>query len=781
MQDTSFAIRPDQFTRIDGSPFIDIGNLQSFENAEQGFVARCQWGSVSVRFYREDIVRVEMIPEDGKEASKSRAVIMEPEQVNVIVEDTDTFIRLKTNKFKLHLQKSPFRIIILDENEQPIVEESEKGMGFTRDGKVISYKKMDEADYFYGFGEKTGFLNKRGERYTMWNTDVYAPHNPETDALYQSIPFFITLRNERSHGIFLDNPSKTIFDLKSYTDYYSFEADCGPLDYYVFYGPSMKDVLEQYTALTGRMPLPPKWALGYHQSRYSYETEEEVLEVVKGFKEKGIPLDVIYLDIHYMDGYRVFTFDKNRFPNPKKLIQGLNELGVKVVPIVDPGVKEDPEYWVYQEGVKNNYFCTYLEGNIFFGPVWPGNSAFPDFTEERVRSWWKELQAYYTELGVEGIWNDMNEPAVFNETKTMDVKVVHKNDGDPKTHRELHNHYGLLMAKSTYEGLKKGLAGKRPFVLTRAGYSGIQRYAAVWTGDNRSFWEHLQLSLPMLMNLGLSGVPFAGADVGGFAHDTNGELLTRWVQLGAFTPYFRNHSAIGSLRQEPWCFGEKYEGIMKKYIKLRYEWLPQWYTLFEEAHRTGLPVMRPLLLEYPNDPETYNLYDQFMVGDNVIVAPILEPKSHRIVYLPEGLWVNYWNDEVLEGGKHHLIEAPLDTLPIFVKAGTAIALGQAKMHTDEMDKELTLHIYDGDDTNYSFSLYEDDGTTFQYEKGEYFRLGVEIKLSGEEIYLDAKTEGNYVPQWEKFYIELHNGEGKTLYWNGKKLEAIRPRVFEVSL
>ena len=234
----------------------------------------------------------------------------------------------------------------------------------------------------------------------------------------------------------------------------------------------------------------------------------------------------------------------------------------------------------------------------------------------------------------------MNEPAIFNETKTMDVEVIHTYENQLKTHRELHNLYGLFMSKATYEGMKKQLNGKRPFLLTRAGFSGIQKYAAVWTGDNRNFWEHLQMSLPMVMNLGLSGIPFSGPDVGGFAHDVNGELFVRWTQVGSLTPFFRNHSAIGTVRQEPWSFGKKVEEIVKKYILFRYKWLPHLYSLFTLAHETGIPIMRPLVLEYPADQQTYNISDQFMIGENVLVAPIMQPGvKARAVYFPEGRWV----------------------------------------------------------------------------------------------------------------------------------------------
>ncbi|MCH1626149.1 glycoside hydrolase family 31 protein [Ferdinandcohnia quinoae] len=775
LQDTSFAIHPGQKKMIENTSYQDIGSLHSFKQDHNQFHSICENGQVTIVFYRQDIVRIIMNPFEKPSLKGSPAIVKAPDDVNVLVKEEEAEISLKTDDLVVSISKNPFRVVVSDQEGTLLVRESLKGMGLKHTGEVICYKEMDEADHFYGFGEKSGFLDKRGEKMTMWNTDVYAPHNPETDSLYQSIPYFLTVRNGKAHGIFFDNTYKSTFDLRSSTNEYSFQAEGGQMDYYVFAGPTPKDVLRQYTEITGRMPIPPKWAIGYHQSRYSYETEQEVRELAKTFLEKEIPLDVIHLDIHYMNGYRVFSFDRDRFPSPEKLIKDLKEVGIRVVPIVDPGVKEDSEYSIYQEGVNKDLFCKYIEGNIYFGDVWPGNSAFPDFTKTSTREWWGDKHLFYTDLGIEGIWNDMNEPSVFNETKTMDLKVMHDNDGDPRTHRELHNIYGLLMGQSTYEGMKKNLKGKRPFLLTRAGYSGVQRYAAVWTGDNRSFWEHLQMSLPMVMNLGVSGIPFAGPDVGGFAHDSNGELLARWTQVGAFTPYFRNHSAIGFARQEPWSYGEKYEAIIKKYIQLRYKWLPQLYTLFAEAHETGVPIVRPLMMEYPNDKNTSNLSDQFMLGSNVIIAPIMTPSTtNRVVYLPEGNWVNYWTDDVFEGGKHHMIYADLDTLPIFIKQGTAVVHGDVRQSTEYSNEKMTIHLYNSSYGTFEFSIYDDDGSSFEYQTGHFFRKIIKTECQKNTIHITMVEEGSYRPNWDLIEIEVHNAEDiQTVFVNGKMVESMK--------
>ncbi len=773
LEDTSFAIHPGNKSESQSKGFNPIGSVKKVIEKKDGVHLHTENGIIVILFYRSDIVRFIWNPFSETNIKSSPALIVEPIKTNLNLTDSDERITIKTDHLTVTVLKVSMEVTVSDQNGQVLLED-EKGMGHRGSKEIICYKRMNESDHFYGFGEKTGFLDKKGEKMVMWNSDVYAPHNPETDSLYESIPYFMTLREGRAHGVFFDNTFKSAFDLRSNENAYSFMAEGGQLDYYVMAGPSPKEVLEQYTYLTGKAPIPPKWAIGYHQSRYSYETEEEVRTLVHYFKEKEIPLDVVYLDIHYMDGYRVFTFDPERFPNPKQLIEDLRNDGIRIVPIVDPGVKEDVEYKAYQEGINGDYFCKYIEGEIYYGDVWPGNSAFPDFTDERVREWWGDNHRFYTDLGIEGIWNDMNEPAVFNETKTMDLKVLHKNDGDPKTHRELHNLYGLRMGESTYEGLKKQLSGKRPFLLTRAGYSGVQRYAAVWTGDNRSFWEHLQMSLPMVMNLGMSGIPFSGPDVGGFAHDSNGELLARWTQVGAFTPYFRNHSALGFARQEPWSFGEKYEAIVKKYIDLRYQWLPFLYTLFAEAHHTGTPIVRPLLLHYPQDEKTYQISDQFMIGDNVIIAPIMKPGgTHRAVYLPEGQWVDYWTNEVLEGSKYHLIEAPLDVLPMYIKNGSMVVLGSVRQSTEAPDHDRNVHLYVQEETTSIYSLYDDDGKTFDYESSDHCITTFKATVTKNNVEVTYGKQGSYTPEWKNLSLEIHGKmENKTLTVNGSSYEVV---------
>ncbi|OFW78904.1 MAG: alpha-glucosidase [Alicyclobacillus sp. RIFOXYA1_FULL_53_8] len=734
---TSETIRPDRI-QSEGSMHrrIGLGTVHAVQREKHSYICFCEGGNLSVQFVTDEIVRLKVFRGSQADLTSTAAVLTQAfrDVPSEFVEDRESFT-LSTEKLRLVIAKKPFQITTFTSTGEPAFDSSV--IQYDEQGRYSCTGQADAASHFYGLGEKTSYLDKRGERYEMWNSDVYAPHVPEIDALYVSIPYLVHLRPASVYGIFLDNPGKTVFDMRSETNAFSLHTLTGDLDFYIIHGSSLKDVTKNYSKLTGTMPLPPKWALGYHQSRYSYMSQSEVLELARTFREKEIPCDAIYLDIHYMDGYRVFTFDPDRFPDSKGMMTELAELGFHVVPIVDPGVKQDARYSIYRDGVENDHFCRHLEGEQFIGEVWPGKSAFPDFTDDRTAKWWGKRHEYFVEKGIRGIWNDMNEPAVFNELKTMDLDIIHKNNGVPKTHEELHNLYGYLMSKATYEGLKEQLQGERPFILTRAGYAGIQRYAAVWTGDNRSFWEHLEMSMPMVMNLGLSGVPFAGPDIGGFAHHASGELLARWTQMGVFFPFCRNHSALDVVRQEPWSFGAEVEAICRDYISLRYRWMPYFYSLFYESSQSGLPVMRPLALEYPDDAHVFNLSDQFLVGEGVLVAPVYRPSmEYRTVYLPKGIWYDYWTGERHEGGRHILVHAPLNILPLFIKAGTILPETAVSQHLmGESSPELTFNVYAGAGGTSVFQLYEDDGNTFVYQTGAYNLIKFEFLEGANQLSL----------------------------------------------
>lgn len=717
LETTSFAITPST-EQTEKPKMFSVHSIQSYEWNGSVLTGTLSKGEFCLYLLNDRMMRFIWNPFGPVDKSSSIAVSLNEQTITGELTDTEKYLLLQTGIHEVVLTKDEFSITVKKEGKI-VFQTSSPALYYTSKNAVyLSVEKNSKAP-IYGLGEKTGFIDKNGSKISNWNTDVYSPHNKDTVELYQTIPLVFIHEGQRTNGIFFDNSYRTEFDMQTYKDKLTIMAEGGQVNAYFLLAEDLKQAVTLYTDLTGKTPLPPKWALGYHQSRYSYSSQKEVMDLINTFDEYEIPIDAVFLDIHYMDEFRVFTFDEERFPKPQKLMEDLSKRNIDVVPIVDPGVKKDVDYNIYQEGVENNYFCKKLEGDIYYGEVWPGMSAFPDFFNRKVQKWWGNLHQFYTKLGIRGIWNDMNEPSVFNETKTMDLDVVHNYDGKKITHREGHNLYGLFMSKATFEGLQSLLDNTRPFVLTRAGYAGIQRYAAVWTGDNRSHWEHLEMSLPMIMNLGMSGITFTGADVGGFSSDTTPELLIRWTQVGAFMPYFRNHSVQDAIRQEPWAFGKETMTSIKKYIELRYRFLPYIYTLFYESEQTGVPVVRPLVMEYPKDEKTYQCSDQFLVGSQLLIAPILRPgQTHRAVYLPEGDWYDFWTEEKYVGGRHYLVEADIDTLPIFVKAGTILPLGTPVRNTKE-EQEIELNVYYSDKEENVGHLYEDDGYSYNYKDNEY--------------------------------------------------------------
>ncbi|MEK5477407.1 TIM-barrel domain-containing protein [Paenibacillus sp. FSL R5-0407] len=715
---TSEKIHPDQIESESVSIYRDIGPYKGYEWKDKYVMVHGKHGNLTVMLVTPDIVKLSY-------SLKGKSAQLEPSKGLLPYEPLVGWrvIELE-NELELHGGNA---VLVVDKADLSFKVKTARGKPCG--SYMMSYSEttlrcqgsMDDEAMIYGLGETTGYLNKRGERYTMWNSDVFDPHVPDMESLYQSIPLLIHHASYNTFGLFIDNPGKTVIDLREEADRYLVETVNGGMDLYLIAGPELKDVVANYSTLTGKMPLPPLWSLGYQQSRFSYMNQEEVIRLAQNFRVKKIPCDVIYLDIHYMDEYKVFTFDKDRFPDPAGMMRELKNLGFRIVPIVDPGVKVQDGYEVYEQGLEAGRFCQTPDGKEYVGDVWPGPSVFPDFTDQGTREWWGALHRFYVDYGISGIWNDMNEPSVFNSpTKTMDEQVIHRNDGKPKTHGEMHNIYSLLMSQATYEGMEKLLQGERPFVLTRAGYAGIQRYATVWTGDNRSYWEHMRMSMSMGLNLGLSGIAFCGADIGGFMHHASGELLARWTQLGVFTPFCRNHSAIDTRNQEPWTFNDEVEEICRKYIELRYRMLPYLYSLVYESTCTGLPIMRPLVLEYPADRNTYQLSDQFLYGKDLLVAPIYEPgKQHRVVYLPEGIWFDYWTGTRYEGNMHIISHAPLDVLPLFVRAGAILPQAQPVQYTGHANWQgLDIHLY-AQGANNSFALYEDDGISTRYLQGAY--------------------------------------------------------------
>ena len=707
------------------APKRDASSL-TFQNAQ---------GIVSVTAVAPDIVRVRFNPGKRFDREHSYAIVnRELGDPRAAVKSGSRESQIVTPALTVTVRHRPLRVVIADASGNELdADDAQHGMAYS--GRAVRvWKRLRDDEQVYGFGEKTGRLNKRGRQlggysYTMWNSDTFA-YELDTDPIYVSIPFYMVLRNGRAHGVFFDNTFRSNFDVGHTSQgLLSFGADGGELDYYVIDGPDPKRVIQRYTDMTGRMPMPPRWALGYHQCRYSYFPESRVRYIANSFRERKIPADVIWLDIHYLEGFNPFTWDPERFPDPARMVRDLAGDGFHVVPIIDAHPKKQPGWSVYDSGLAGDHYVKNPDGTVYEAPVWPsdapknaGPSVFPDFSKPAARDWWGGLFKPFTDMGIRGIWNDMNEPAVFRTiTGTMPLDVRHDNEGQPTDHREIHNVYGLLNSRATFEGLLRLQPDSRPFVLTRASFAGAQRYAAIWPGDNISSWSHLQATIPMLTGLGLSGVPFIGSDIGGFAGAPSAELYTRWLQTGVFYPFMRTHTTLGTPDQEPWSYGTMHEAINRRAIELRYQLLPHIYNVMHEASTTGLPAMRPLFLEFPEDAATWSMDEQFMFGRDLLIAPVLrEGELQRDVYLPKGEWFDFWSGRRHEGGKPVPVPVTLDSTPVFVRGGAFVFRQPVIQHTGEMPGQpLEVHVYPAAASE--GTLYEDDGETHAYRKDGFMR------------------------------------------------------------
>jgi alpha-glucosidase len=738
---------------------------------------------------RDDIIRVRIAPDALPEDSSWAVVPEARKSTNVQPVNESSFVGFRTAALEVRIEKNPARVVIQDLSGNVISADSVGRPVTFRQGGFSVHKAMLGGEHFFGLGDKTGAFDRGGQAYTLWNTDVGPQES--VDPLYKSIPFFLAIHETRSYGIFLDNTWRTWFDFgKSARDAYAFGAEGGPLDYYFIYGPSPKQVVESYAYLTGKPPLPPLWALGFQQSRYSYFPESELREIATRLRNDRIPADVVYLDIDYQDRNRPFTVNTKAFPDFPGLVSDLRKQHLHLVNITDLHIAHAPNqgYSPYDSGHAGDHFVKNPDGSEFVGAVWPGPAVFPDFTRAQTREWWGSLYKEFVSEGVSGFWNDMNEPAVFDGPgKTMPTNTVHRIE-EPgfttrtATHAEIHNIVGLENARATYEGLLKLRPNERPFVLTRATYAGGQRYGFTWTGDNAATWNHLRLATQMVLNLGVSGIPFVGADVGGFNGSPPPALLTRWVEQAAFSPFFRDHATKGSLPHEVWNNGPEQEAIRRRYIETRYRLLPYFYELADEASRTGLPLMRPVFLEFPEIFErTYpgfeNLDTEFLLGPSLLIAPppFGEMVNDYAVAYPPGQWFDFWTGEKMPPQPHapsiaevvkaapgttfagpRRIHPGLETLPVYVREGSIIPMQPVVQYTDEIPAgPLELRVYPG--THCAGSIYLDDGHTFDYQQGKYLRQSLTCESDANSLRLKFHArEGSYAPWWKLMEIVIYD-------------------------
>jgi alpha-glucosidase len=726
-----------------------LGNTKSVEIQDGALAITTSNAQARVWVYSDTVIRV-CITKTGKEPDQSFAVIEDPQDAFSYQELNDT-IEVNTSALKLVIDKNPLRFSFFTADGKPLSGD-DKRFGTTLEGdKVMNYRELHDDEMFMGLGEKTGNLNRRGMSYVNWNTDA-AVHTTKDDPLYKTIPFYVGLHGGVCYGLFFDNHHKSYFDFGASTDeqFTWFGADGGDMDYYFFGAQSIADIIKDYTWLTGRMEMPPLWSLGYQQCRWSYMSADEVLGIARKFRERNIPADAIYCDIDYMNDFKIFTWNKQSFPDPKDMIDQLKDINFRLVTIVDPGIKIEKGYKEYDEGVEKGYFATYPNGELYTGSVWAGRSHFPDFFNEEVREWWGSAFTALSDAGVEGFWNDMNEPAAWGQNIPPIVKF------GERYMAEVRNAYGMQMARATQAGTKKILQNKRPFILTRAAYAGTQRYSAIWTGDNSASDEHMLFGQRLVNSLGLGGFSFTGVDIGGFMGNPSPALMVRWNSLGVYTPMFRNHAAQGMDMREPWEWGEDNENIIRKDIELRYKLLPYIYSGFYESCQTGMPLSRTLAIDYTWDENVYKerFQNQSLFGHAILVAPVISTEYTADVYLPQGEWYRFSTDEYFEGGQIVNAPAPLNDLPVFIKGGAIIPMQSLIQSTsDDSDGTLYIHIWNGVAAT-EYAYYEDDGISYDFENGEFYKRTIRFDPEDRVVSFSA-VEGSYNSKYKWVKVVLH--------------------------
>lgn len=607
------------------------------------------------------------------------------------------------------------------------------------DGKANALLRVPKGTSLYGGGEVTGSLLRNGKTIKLWNTDSGAYGVDNGTRLYQSHPWIMGVREDgTAFGILFDTTWKAT--LSCTDDKIELRSEGLPFRVFIIDRESPQAVVRGLAELTGTMPMIPKWALGYHQCRFSYQPDSRVIEVADTFRYKRIPCDAIWMDIDYMDGFRIFTFNPEKFPNPKAVNRDLHLRGFHSTWMIDPGAKVDPDYFVYKSGTENDVWVKTAKGENFHGDAWPGAAAFPDFTYPKAQKWWAGLYKDFLAQGVDGVWNDVNEPQI-NDTpnKTMPEDNIHRGGGDlPQgTHLQYHNVYGMLMVRSSREGMLSARPDKRPFILTRSNFLGGQRYAATWTGDNGSTWEHMKLSIPMSLTLGLSGQPISGADIGGFLFNANCDLFGNWIGFGAFYPFSRGHACAGTNNKEPWAFGPEVEKASRIAIERRYILLPYFYTLMHEAATDGMPIMRPAFFADPKDLSLRAEEQYFLVGDNLMVVPAFVEKANY----PKGIWREL---SLVDGDKTDKYQASLK-----IRGGAIIPTGKVIQNTTEESLDpLTLIVCLDENGKAQGELYWDAGDGWDFQKKQYCMQkyvaekqgnSVVVKIAGQDGLMNLKS------------------------------------------
>lgn len=753
----------------------NIGSIISYKKLPGGIEGRTSTAIFDIHAYNDNVIRIRVSKEKAFR-NFSYALIKNdiPSFSNAVVTEKENMILLSTNTINVEIAKQPsFRITFKNKNGV-VINEDVKGdcFGTTFIGdKVSVYKNLQEGERFVGMGEALGGLDKRGTGIILNNTDTYKYGDPRL-SMYVSVPFYIGIHHHQQYGIFYNNSYRSFFNFGLSTpDFTSVNMDGGDADYFFMYDSSVGKIIEQYTSLTGRIQLPPIWGIGYHQSRCSYYPQEKVEWIASTFRKKQIPLDCIVLDADYQQGYQPFRVNKQRFPDMPALAASLAKQNIELTASVYPGVAIDPTYHSYVDGLKKDVFIKYADGSLFNTEIAPVKCYLPDYTNPKVRAWWKEKMKWLPDNGIHGYWNDMNEPAIGGSY--LPDNLLFDFDGKKANALEAKNLYGFQMARSSYEAALQNSTNRRPFILTRSGFAGVQRFSAVWSGDNTATDEGLLSSVLLNNQMGLSGISFCGHDIGGFIGDGSKDLYKRWIQVGVFSPFCRNHKGCGGVAGEPWAYDDEAEAISKTYINFRYRLMPYIYSAFYEASQTGMPIARSLCINYPYDDKVYdNTYQhQFLFGADIMIVPVTATEQNKRIYLPKGEWYNIYTEGKLAGEKEWKEELSSFQLPVFVRASSIIPMqGVVQSTKDQPSDTLQLHIYDGMETN-SFTYYEDEGDGFGYKEKNYCKRQIAFSPNQRKLIIE-KQDGFFTSKFKKIQVVFHGFDGtiKTVKVNGLPMQ-----------
>ncbi len=772
-------------------------NCTSYTVEESAIIFHCSnGGKIALKLVSESVLKLWYAPNGVfNRSNESFAVVNEQFQKmgTIKVEEQAQAYEIFTNKLRIRVNKAPFQLQIFDKYQKLLLSDH-KDLRHIRDSsKIAAYKTLRSDEQFFGLGEKSGPLNKRGRAYKMWNSDKPC-YSPFEDPLYKSIPFFLS---SYRYGIFFDNTYKSEFKFGTESqEYFSFEAPGGELIYYFIYGNDYKEILQQYAQLTGKPIMPPKWALGFSQSRGMYTNEALARSMAAEFRKRQIPCDIIYQDIGWVEGLQDFDWRKDRYTDPKGMLSYLDSMGYKMIVSQDPVISQkNSRQW--READSLQYFTTDVRTGKSYDMPWPwgGNCGVVDFTKPEVADWWGNYQQKPINDGVRGFWTDMGEPAWSNEEATDRLFMKHHLG----MHDEIHNVYGFTWDKVVKEQFEKHNPNKRVFQMTRAAYAGLQRYTFGWSGDAGNGnnvlegWGQLAAQIPMSLSAGMGGIPFWATDISGYCgdikdHKAMAELYTRWMQFGVFNPLSRAHHE-GNNAAEPWMFGEAAEDACRSAIQLKYRLFPYIYTYSREAYDKGLPLMRPLFLEYPNDEQTFSENGAFLFGKELLVAPVVKKgATTKQVYLPEGEWIDF-NDgkTVYEGEQTIRYKAPLATIPLFVKKGSIIPMMPVMNYIHEQKSyPLFFEVFPAaEGMEASFELYEDDGESLDYQKDIYAktRISCVTNKNGFSVRVTAREEKGFIVKSQRnLVIKMHmEVKPKAVTLHQKKLKSVSTSKLESSI